>query len=183
MCSSDLNKNRFIREYEGAIGVKTGYTSKAGHCFVGAAERNDMTLIGVALGAGCNQAAKTRKYTDVKKMISYGFKNFKKYRLVEPGMLAGMVQVIDGKEEQLEVMYNEEIIMPLTAEEKESIKIKISLPETIEAPITQQEVVGEAAFVCGDKVLGTIDVVAQTSIDKATLMDKMKRAVDKWLNK
>jgi D-alanyl-D-alanine carboxypeptidase (penicillin-binding protein 5/6) len=46
-----LNHNRFLKMYEGAIGMKTGYTKKAGHTFIGAARRGDRTLIAVVLGA------------------------------------------------------------------------------------------------------------------------------------
>ena len=45
------NKDRLLTEYEGAIGVKTGFTGKAGHCFVGAAQRNGQTLISVVFGS------------------------------------------------------------------------------------------------------------------------------------
>ena len=87
-----INKNRFIREYNGAIAVKTGFTGKAGHCFVGAVDKNNMTLIGGALGAGNDSNAKVRKYTDVKKMMNFGYSNFAKYRIIQEGLEAGSVQ-------------------------------------------------------------------------------------------
>lgn len=46
-----LNHNRFLKMYDGAIGMKTGYTKKAGHTFIGAARRGDRTCVAVVLNA------------------------------------------------------------------------------------------------------------------------------------
>ena len=54
---------------EGAAGVKSGYTSNAGFCYVGAAQRDDKTLIAVVLGA----PGRTRAWTDLRRLFEYGF--------------------------------------------------------------------------------------------------------------
>src|SRR5205085_10320712 len=46
-----INEDRLLKEYPGAIGVKTGYTKKAGHSFIGAATRDGRTMLGVVMGA------------------------------------------------------------------------------------------------------------------------------------
>ncbi|MBR6543716.1 MAG: D-alanyl-D-alanine carboxypeptidase, partial [Anaerotignum sp.] len=60
------NADRFLREYDGALGVKTGYTNKAGHCFVGAAERDDVLFISAVLGSGWGNSGKEQKWKDTK---------------------------------------------------------------------------------------------------------------------
>ncbi len=55
------NKNKLLGSYEGANGVKTGYTNKAGQCFIGAAKRGEMQLITVALASGWGDVGKERK--------------------------------------------------------------------------------------------------------------------------
>lgn len=75
------NKDGFLNMYSGAFGIKTGFTSKAGYCFVGAAQRNDKTLISVVLGAGW-PPNKTLKWKDTSKILDYGFQNFKQIQLV-----------------------------------------------------------------------------------------------------
>ena len=178
-----VNKNRFIREYPGAIGVKTGYTSKAGHCFVGAADREGMQLIGVALGAGCDKAAKTRKYTDVKKMIDYGYKNYKKYELKEQDATMGTVHIKDGKEDQVTVTLNQAIILPLSEQEKETVTLKVTLPELLTAPIAEEQVAGKVEVVCEDKILQSTELYVEKAIDKATLWDKAKKLFNKFTEK
>ncbi len=172
-----VNKNRFLREYEGAIGVKTGYTSKAGHCFVGAADRGNMQLIAVALGAGCDKGAKTRKYTDVKKMINYGYKDYQKYLLTEKDALMGTVAVTTGKDQEVQVKIDEEIILPLTQDEKDQVELKITLPNEQQAPILADVCIGKVEVVCGNDILKTVELYPEQAVQKATLWDQIKQ---KW---
>ena len=60
------NHNKLLNSYDGAIGIKTGYTKKCGRCLVSAAERNGLTLICVTLNA-------PNDWTDHKKLLDYGF--------------------------------------------------------------------------------------------------------------
>ena len=68
---SFVNKDRLLSEYEGAIGMKTGFTGKAGHCFVGAANRENITLVSVVLASGWGTAGKSRKWIDTKALLNY----------------------------------------------------------------------------------------------------------------
>ncbi|MBQ4347344.1 MAG: D-alanyl-D-alanine carboxypeptidase, partial [Firmicutes bacterium] len=79
------NTNRFLNEYSGALGVKTGFTGQAGQCFVGAAERDGMLLISVVLASGWGSVGKEQKWRDTKTLMNYGFDNFKECKLVEAG--------------------------------------------------------------------------------------------------
>ena len=69
------NKDVFLTMYKGAIGVKTGFTGKAGYCFVGAAKRNNKTLISVVLASGW-PPDKSFKWKDTIKLMDYGFDNY-----------------------------------------------------------------------------------------------------------
>ena len=65
------NADRFLKEYRGALGVKTGYTNRAGHCFVGAAERDGVLLVSAVLGSGWGDGGKEKKWTDTKALMNY----------------------------------------------------------------------------------------------------------------
>ncbi len=65
--------DQFLGSMKGAMGVKTGYTSKAGHCFVGALKRNGKTYISVVLGAPDSEA----RWSDTRKLMNFGIKNWK----------------------------------------------------------------------------------------------------------
>lgn len=174
-----INKNRFLSQYEGAEGVKTGYTSKAGHCFVGAVKKENMELIGVALGAGWDSKGKSRKYTDVIKLMNYGYNNYKKYKVLDKGEEKGSVKVINGKVEDVILYVNETVILPLTEYEKETIELKKTVTDELQAPIDENQVVGKVEVICDGKVLKKVDLLAGQKVDKANLLDKLKRFFQK----
>jgi D-alanyl-D-alanine carboxypeptidase len=62
-----VNKNHLLGTYEGANGVKTGWTTQAGHCLVASAERNGIRLLAVVLGA-------EDAYADMRRLLDYGFR-------------------------------------------------------------------------------------------------------------
>lgn len=69
------NHDSFLNGYQGALGIKTGFTSKAGYCFVGAARRNGMTLVGCVLSSGW-PPNKSWKYRDTAVMMDFGFQAY-----------------------------------------------------------------------------------------------------------
>lgn len=172
-----VNKNRFLSMYPGAKGVKTGYTSKAGHCFVGAVNSENMDLIGVSLGAGWGKEGKSRKYTDLVRMMNYGFVNYDLCELSMDPNVRREIQVLKGKEDSVSVYSHETIKMPLTDEEEASVKWQVAMPEEVKAPIKKGDWVGRAHLICDGKVLDSIDLFCAKTIDKATLIDSVKKFI------
>lgn len=173
-----MNKNRFLSSYQGAIGVKTGFTSKAGHCFVGAADREDMKLIGVALGAGWGSSGKTRKFSDVMNLMNYGYKNYDKYKVLDEEDCNKMISVEKGKEDTMQLYGTEKIVLPLTKEEADTLELKVTLPEHIVAPVTAGQVVGRIDVVCGNTILESVDLMATKDMEKANILDMIKKFIN-----
>ena len=173
------NKNRFIYSYEGANGIKTGFTNKAGHCFVGGAKKNDMQLVAAALGSGWGKNGKTQKYTDVIQMMTYGFKNYEKVELLAPNHQMETVPVEKALVHQMSVGCKDKVVMPLTKQEKDKVYIKKVLPTVIEAPIKEGQVIGEIQVICDNATLAKVPLYATETIKKATLFDYIKE----WLKK
>ena len=171
------NKNRFMYVYKGAEGIKTGFTSKAGHCFVGAANRENMELVAVALGAGWGNKGKDQKYTDVMLLMDYGFNNYKKYKVVEKTDAFTNVKVEKGKVDTVNVGTMEDIILPLTSTEKETIYLQKVISPSIKAPVHKGDIIGRVDVVCDNKVIKSTDLVVEGDIEKATLMDTIKRLI------
>ena len=71
------NHNRLLWNFDGALGGKTGYTAAAQKCFVGAVQRNDMTLIVAILGA-------RDQWGDTRKLLEYGFDNYQELKAGTP---------------------------------------------------------------------------------------------------
>lgn len=173
------NKNRFIYAYDGADGIKTGFTNKAGHCFVGGAKREDMQLIAAALGSGWGKNGKTQKYTDVINMMNYGFKNYEKVVLIEPQEDIATVPMKKALVEDIKVNCNEKVSLPLNQTEKANVYVKKVLPTELVAPIMQGDVVGEMQVICEGVTLAKVPLTAKEDVKKANVLDYIK----KWLNK
>ena len=173
------NKNRFIYAYEGANGIKTGFTNKAGHCFVGGAKQNDMQLVAAALGSGWGKNGKNQKYADVIQMMQYGFKNYEKVQLIEANDQLDFVPIQKALVHQVTIGCKHKVVLPLTKQEKEKVYLKKVLPTALEAPLTQGEVVGEMQVVCEGVTLAKVPLCVTETVKKATLFDHIKE----WLKK
>ncbi|MGL4736810.1 MAG: D-alanyl-D-alanine carboxypeptidase family protein [Cellulosilyticaceae bacterium] len=176
------NKNRFLTMYNGAKGVKTGYTSKAGHCFVGAVRQENMDLIAVSLGAGWNKDGKTRKYTDVVKMMKYGYDKYDMCQISLDPNVRREIEVVKGKTKCLSVYSDEQVKLPLTDEEEKNVTWQLVLPESIKAPIQKGTWLGNAHLVSDGKILNTVALYAGEDVAKATLLDQLKQFIKEKFN-
>src|SRR5690606_35675814 len=112
-----------------------GYTKAAGRCLVSSATRNGMQLIAVVLNDG-------NWFNDCYTLLDYGFDNYKPTVIYTKGQFIRNVNVINGVEENIEALTDNEFIIPLSEYEKEKIKIFINLPDKIEAPISKGQELG-----------------------------------------
>ncbi|MBQ9766566.1 MAG: D-alanyl-D-alanine carboxypeptidase [Lachnospiraceae bacterium] len=109
------NKDAFLTMMDGAIGVKTGFTGKAGYCFVGAVEREDRMLISVVLASGW-PPNKTYKWKDTMKLMTYGVEGLQKMSLIEDGGVLPKLPclpVLNGQAETVALTYESEGIAAL----------------------------------------------------------------------
>ena len=178
------NKDRLLKEYDGAIGVKTGFTGLAGQCFVGAAKRDGMTLISVVLGSGWGSSGKERKWIDTKNLLNYGFENFELYTLAEAGDFASEVSVKGAYEDNVVTEISKKVVMPLTVEERMGIKTKINVPMEINAPIEKGQTVGELSFLSADgEILAKTDIIAAGEAAEKDFKSTALLLIKHWINR
>ncbi len=175
------NADRFLKEYQGALGVKTGYTNKAGHCFVGAAERDGVLLISTVLGSGWGASGKEKKWTDTKSLMDYGFVNFHSHEVVEEGTVFGEVKVINSPTERMETVLAEGYEALFSDEEIENLRLEAVLPEKVEAPVEEGEKLGVAILFLGDEKLTKIDLLARSAAYPFTLEERLQRLAENWI--
>lgn len=175
------NGDRFLQEYSGAIGVKTGYTNKAGHCFVGAAEREDVLLISTVLGSGWGTGGKEKKWKDTKALMDYGFEKFHSYEAVKKGVVFGEVRINDSPAERVEMVLAEGYGALFSEEERESLRMEAVLPKEVEAPVEKGEKLGKALLFLGDEKITEIDLLAKASAPTFTLAERLQRLAENWL--
>ena len=177
------NKNRLLSEYNGANGVKTGFTNKAGQCFVGAAKRNDMQLIAVVLQSGWGAKGKEQKWIDTKEILNYGFENYKYYDLLENGKIAGSFNIERSLTENMEYYFNfgsSGLELPLTEEEFKSFKIEIEAPKTVLAPVTKDEKIGVGKMYLGNEYYGEVELLAMDDATRHDTKTFMEKVLNEW---
>ena len=119
------NHNKLLWMYPGCIGVKTGYTKKAGRILVSAAERNGRQLIAVTI---CDR----NDWQDHIAMLDYGFSRYENCTLASSGQIMGEVPVLLGTENAVAVL-RERIEIPVSSEE--TVRLRVELPPLVFAPV------------------------------------------------
>lgn len=127
------NHNKLLWRYEGAVGVKTGYTKSAGRILVSCAERSGRRLIAVTINDPCD-------WEDHCRMLDYGFSAYEDRLLAEQGEIVAGVPVIGGAEGQAEVVTDRPICVP--AAENERTELRFELPAFVYAPVLAGEQAG-----------------------------------------
>lgn len=123
---SFTNHNKLLWRYDGAIGVKTGYTKAAGRILVSCAERQGRRLIAVTISAPDD-------WNDHVQLLDYGFDAFENKTLASAGQAVGQVPVLSGAEDTVDAVVLEDICCPVRKDE--TIEILTELPPFVFAPI------------------------------------------------
>lgn len=156
------NKNAFLTMMEGAIGVKTGFTGKAGYCFVGAVNRDGKKLVSVVLGCGWPNH-KTYKWSDTKKLMHYGLQNFEKKTCQRGDILLPQIPVAGGTYCTTTVECQFDALTMLLSETEE-FTWSYELPEQLFAPVAFGERIGTLRIFVGEETVGVYDLTAVEQI-------------------
>ncbi|CAM5798156.1 MULTISPECIES: D-alanyl-D-alanine carboxypeptidase family protein [Brevibacillus] len=135
--------------YEGVDGLKTGYTAAAGYCFTGTAVRDNMRVISVVMGAGGKNAEITKRFVETKKLLDYGFSNFKLTKQLDKGVpIKGYetAPVKNGVELTVPAVTSN-AVMTLTKIGSESKFTPTVTFQELTAPLKKDQVIGKVAFV------------------------------------
>lgn len=166
-----VNTNKLVRFYKGTTGLKTGTTSKAGHCVSASAMRNDLHLIAVVMGSSSG----TNRFETAKAMLNWGFAN---YETVTPSLdmnLITDVNIIKGICDS--VTPQVESIKPVTLKSgvKSKIETKVELSTDVEAPIEQGQTLGKVVFTADGETIGEYKIYAPQEVRKLKISDVCKR--------
>ena len=159
------NTNKMIRFYDGATGLKTGFTSGAGYCLSASAQRDGMELIAVVMGA---ENSKIR-FQSCKAMLDHGFAG---YALIQPDLCdAGQVPVILGKASAVEPRMGEAASLLIDKNQKNAVTTDILLEESLCAPVSQGQRIGTMTVRSGEQILKEIPLVAAEGVERLTYGD------------
>ena len=165
------NTNKLLRHYQGATGLKTGSTSKAGFCLSATAERNHISLIAVVMAC---QSAKER-VKDCASLLDYGFSLCKIYTDKQPLALSS-VSVHNGTKEFISCKYEKNFSYVFTSEiNQNNIQKKVVFQKNLSAPIKKNQVIGRLEYSYNNKKIGKVSILASETVGKAKYTDYLQK--------
>ena len=165
------NHNKLLWQYQGADGVKTGYTKKAGRILVSSAERDGRRLVAVTINAPDD-------WKDHISMLDDGFNEFTIQNIVRKGDILGYAEVESGQYGYVELIANDDFDFPLA--KGEDPELILPKPGFIYAPVLAGAVAGNAYICIDDAIVGACPVVygrtvEQVRAEKKTILHELFR--------
>lgn len=159
-----VNHNKLLWQYDGADGIKTGYTKKAGRILAGSASRNGQRLICVTISAPDD-------WRDQRALFDYGFAAFSEKTIVEAGEIVGSVPVVGSRTQAAALVAGGDVFYPLG--ENERAETILHAPQLVYAPVLKG-CAGWLDVVVNGKTVKTVPVYyAQT----ASALEPPKRGI------
>lgn len=179
------NHNAFLQMMDGALSGKTGFTADAGYCYVGALRRGDRTLIVALLACGWpnNQSY---KWSDTKKLMEYGLKNYEKV-VVRVDKHLDSLPILNAADEN----YNPDrkVLMPVSIAGKdmkvlkakdEKVQVKYTGKKALKAPMGKGVVVGNAEYYVGEEKIASYPLVTTEKVSRRTAEWYLKCVLEKF---
>lgn len=157
------NHNKLLWRVEGADGVKTGYTKKAGRILVSSATREGRRLICVTINDG-------NDWADHASLLEKGFAEYSVRSLICSGMCLGYATVFGGKEERVALITTEDFSFPLA--EAEEVQIVLSGPGFVYAPVVKGKEAGYAYVCVGEETVGKVKLVYGQTVERQAELRK-----------
>ena len=170
------NTNKLIRNYQGCDAGKTGYTSEAGFCLAASAERGNMRVVSVVIGAA---DSKTR-FDNVKTMFDYAFANYTNRAVLEERVLdSAFCSVRGGKQKEVSVIPERASYIFCSKDDTDEIFYELSLDE-VKAPVRRGDAVGTVTVYKNNVEADHLKLLANEDVKKSCYWDSLRDAVRGW---
>lgn len=170
------NTNRLVRFYEGATGLKTGYTSSAHYCMSATAERDGMELIAVVM----KSPTSSQRFEDAKALLDYGFANYAAVPVYPDAPLAP-VDVLLGTQAQVQPQLERDCRLLVRRGEESQVTTQLSLSENVEAPVEQGQILGQLEVYVAGEPRDTVPILSAQQVDRLSIPGIFTRMLSKLL--
>lgn len=173
------NTNKLIRGFDGCVGLKTGSTSVAKFCVSAVANRNNIMLISVVMGAPDPKL----RFKDAATMLNYGFGKCTMYEDENTDKLP-KVKVAKAKKEKAGCAYEGQFnYLDSSGANLDAVEKKIKMKKDIKAPAKKGDVVGAAVYSLDGKEIGRVNIVLTENVKKAGFVDYLEKSANALLGK
>ena len=171
------NTNKLIKHYNGATGVKTGFTQEAKYCLSASAKRGDTHLVAATLGAETSP----QRFSDASTLLNYGFANYESVKLCSRDDKIATLTMEKAEDEKISLVAKEDLSVLIKKGDSKEFTKKIKVYEDAKLPIKKDSVLGEVEIYRGKEKLGTVELVTNKDINKASYLKMLQRVLDEML--
>ena len=157
-----VNTNKLVRFYQNCTGLKTGTTSKAGYCLSATAKRDGMELVAVVMGADNSND----RFASAKKLLNYGFANYKLLNLEKEAKIKNFVKIANGKQNTLRIGSNTQRYKLIKNFNTNNLKVEIKYNDDLSAPIYKNDVVGKVIIKLNDSQIIENKIVSLENVER-----------------
>jgi len=172
-----VNRNNLLNYYDGASGLKTGFTTAAGYCLVGTAQRGEISLITIVTGEPDNN----HRVGEAAFLLDYGFSNFMYTQTEDDQKMVGSIEVRKGVEKTVETYAKGTLrfLMKKTDISRISKEIIYGMA-SLEAPVEKDTVIGKIVYSLDGEVLGEVEVLTAQGMERAGFWTLLWRSILSW---
>ena len=158
------NTNRLVRFYDGATGLKTGFTAAAQYCMSATAQRNGMELIAVVMKAPTT----AQRFQDASSLLDYGFAN---YALITPQPESPLapVDVLLGRSKTVQPQLQRECRLLVEKAQADQVTTRVDLAQDVQAPVDPGQTLGEFQVYVGEQLRDTVPIVAAQGVERLSV--------------
>ncbi len=161
-----VNTNRLIRYYDGATGLKTGTTSKAGYCVSATAERDGMELVAVVLGSDNS----SERFEDAKKMLNWGFAEYTIYQPEIDMSLISDVPVLYGVQQTIHPKVSKAQPILIKKGMADKITQRVDMCVDVEAPVEKNQTLGKIYIEFDGEKIGECSIINENKVERRGVM-------------
>ena len=175
--SNYQNTNDMLDTYQGADGIKTGFTNGAGRCLVTSATRGGWQVVSVVLGALTMNA----RSSDSKKMLDYAFENYPEQTVLPKDQKVQNIAIKKGVQDTVQIANQQEISLHIKDSEFVQLDREFNVPQYLNAPVGKGVLIGEMKLRLGNIVIGTSNLYTAEQVASLTYPMVFHRIIIKWL--
>ena len=171
------NTNKLIKHYQGATGVKTGFTQQAKYCLSASAKRGDTHLVAVTLGAETSP----ERFKDATSLLNFGFANYESVKLCSKNDNIATLTLDKADDKKINLVAKEDLSVLIKKGGNKDFTRKVKVNENPTIPIKKGTSLGYVEIYQGKTLVGKVDLVNTKDIQKASYLKMLQRVIDQML--
>ena len=171
------NTNKLIKHYQGATGVKTGFTQQAKYCLSASAKRGDTHLVAVTLGAETSP----ERFKDATSLLNFGFSNYESVKLCSKNENIATLTLDKAEDNKINLVAKQDLSVLIKKGANKDFTRKVKVNKNTPVPIKKGTNLGYVEIYQGKSLVAKVDLVNTKDIKKASYVQMLQRVIDKML--